>query len=77
MYLFRYFGKNELYLNGLVIPDLAAENYLISIIDWYGCSFEEIITLNAPPPFFIDLGPDLEVELGESILIEPINNCHF
>ena len=69
-----YYFNNELYLNGSVISDLAVGNYLISITDYYGCSFEEEVILEGPPPFIIDLGPDWTVELGESIRLEPISS---
>ena len=65
------FFNNERYLNGLTFWDLPIGNYLISIRDRYGCSFEEEVILAGPPPFIIDLGPDWIVELGESVRIEP------
>lgn len=69
-----YYFNNELFLNGFIFPDLSAGDYLISIRDRYGCSFEEEIILEGPPPLIIDLGADWTVELGESIRIEPTSS---
>ncbi len=65
--------ENQLYLNGFTIPDLGGGDYLISITDKYGCRFDAEITLTGPPPFIIDLGPDLEIELGEQVQIQPLS----
>ncbi|GJM33696.1 MAG: hypothetical protein DHS20C18_26970 [Saprospiraceae bacterium] len=47
--------------------NLPAGNYRLSITDRYGCSYQEILTVNTPPPFVVDVGPDLTVSLGDLV----------
>jgi gliding motility-associated-like protein len=47
---------------------VTAGQYFISFIDSAGCSADTIITINQPIPIFVDLGPDVEMNLGQ----EPI-----
>ena len=54
------------YLEGLGPGD-----YLYSITDRYGCTFEAVVNLQAPPPFVVDLGPDQQVGLGEMLQLNP------
>ena len=70
-YFFRF--ENQAF-NDQVISGLGAGNYLFSIADRYGCSFTEEIILSDPAPFIIELGPDLEVELGDPVLIQPTSS---
>lgn len=71
---YAYYIDGELYLNGFTIPNLFGGDYLVSITDRYGCRFDGEVTLSGPPPFIIDAGPDLEIELGEQVRIEPLAN---
>lgn len=48
-------------------PDLSAGTYPLIIRDRFGCSFETELVITDPPPFIIDLGPDLTIKLGEEI----------
>jgi len=51
------------------LVDLPPGLYRLSIRDRFGCGLEEDITVAAPPPFTIDLGPDRSLLLGESVEI--------
>ena len=62
----------EILIDG--IPDaegtllnLAEGDYNYSISDRFGCVLETTITLQSPPPFVVDLGPDQQLGLGESL----------
>nr|MBS0038354.1 gliding motility-associated C-terminal domain-containing protein [Saprospiraceae bacterium] len=48
--------------------------YFIVVEDAVGCVFETEIILPDPPPFAVDLGPDLVVEPGTSVLLEALVN---
>ena len=50
---------------GRLISGLAAGNYSYTIQDQFGCSFSSEVSLTAPAPYSIDLGPDLSIELGD------------
>lgn len=51
-------------------PVLAGE-YTITVTDSIGCSVSEMITINEPAEIIVDLGPDVEIQLGESYEIIP------
>jgi len=62
--------NEEINANG-DIYGLPNGDYNYTIMDRYGCSLDSTITLETPFPFEIDLGEDLQVELGEIIEINP------
>ncbi|MEN0006937.1 MAG: gliding motility-associated C-terminal domain-containing protein, partial [Bacteroidota bacterium] len=51
--------------------DFAPGTYPVTITDRFGCTFTESVVLDVPDPFIIDLGPNREIDLGETLLIEP------
>ena len=53
---------------------LPGGTYLARITDRYGCFVEEALTLTAPPPFTVDLGPDLDLILGETARLRPASS---
>ena len=57
-----------------VYANLGAGSYLLNISDRFGCTFEETIIINDPATFTVDLGPDLLVDLGDAIQIQPLAN---
>jgi len=64
------------YINGELEGDQAAFNlgggdYAYQIEDRYGCTSEDTLTLIAPIPFTANLGEDITVELGESVILIP------
>ncbi len=52
-------------------PILAGDHF-VTVFDANGCSSEQNITVNEPPPIIVNLGPDLEIELGDSANLDPI-----
>jgi gliding motility-associated-like protein len=46
---------------------LASGSYTLSIQDASGCTLDTLIQLEEPPAFNIDLGPDLEIQQGDSV----------
>jgi len=43
----------------------------LRVVDRFGCSVDTTVTLSEPPEFWIDLGEDREVTLGESVRLVP------
>jgi gliding motility-associated-like protein len=54
-----------------------AGDRLIAVFDNSGCFYEERITITEPDRIEVDLGPDLIVELGDSIILDPIITSQF
>ena len=63
------FGPQTLLTNELPI---SAGPHTISIYDINGCSADTIISVTEPPALLVDLGPDAEIELGDSLQLVPI-----
>ena len=53
-----------------VFENLAPGDYNLLIQDANGCEFESIITITAPVELTIDLGEDLDLQFGDSIIVE-------
>jgi gliding motility-associated-like protein len=53
---------------------LQAGDYPIKIEDRHGCFDEQLITIQNPPEFFVDLGNDLFINLGDLVQINPATN---
>ncbi len=49
-----------------------AGTYTIAVTDSTNCTVTEEITINEPPAINVDLGPDVEIQLGESYEIIPV-----
>ncbi len=64
-----YFNDEEQIDNDFF--NLLAGDYDIQFLDRFGCVLDTVLSLEAPPPFIIDLGGDLTVNLGEAVTIEP------
>lgn len=71
---FSFFFDGKPYQIDDVISQLPGGEYIYSITDKIGCGFKELVTIESPLPFVIDLGPDLEVDLGDAILLIPEAN---
>jgi gliding motility-associated-like protein len=56
------------------IDGLNAGNHTIRITDRNGCSFETVAALENPLPFTVDIGQNLEVDLGETVNISALSN---
>jgi gliding motility-associated-like protein len=53
---------------------LAAGEYTLVIEDRYTCTYMDTIIVQNPPRFYVDIGQDLTVGLGEQVQIIPISN---
>ena len=53
------------------LSQLPSGDYSYLIEDRYGCRFEAVISLQDPPAFLLDLGPDWRLDLGESVTLHP------
>ena len=55
---YNYIFEDEAYGIDETVYNLLAGEYIYVVLDRYGCSFSESITLQNPDPFIIDLGPE-------------------
>lgn len=53
------------------IPVLGGQTVLITVFDRAGCTAEETIVINQPTEVVVDLGPDQEILLGETAMLDP------
>jgi len=56
------------------IKNLPGGEFVYSIADRYGCRLESTVTLESPEVFIVELGPDVTVDLGDEIHLEPEAN---
>ncbi len=56
------------------IPVFADQAIQVVVFDNQGCTWDTLISVDQPPPLTLDLGGDLDLELGDSVTIGPINN---
>ena len=65
----------QVFLDGNLILseafDLPGKVYFLTILDKFQCSYEIEINLESPNPFSVDLGEDIELQLGDAIIVEP------
>lgn len=50
--------------------DVFAGPHTFVVEDGSGCAWTETITINEPLPVTVDLGPDLEIQLGDSVILQ-------
>ncbi|MDX1408784.1 MAG: gliding motility-associated C-terminal domain-containing protein, partial [Saprospiraceae bacterium] len=69
--LFALDGSNFMVLDTVPFTrsGLAAGGYLIEVIDSLGCTTSVAVELHPRPPIDLDLGPDVEISAGDSVLI--------
>ncbi len=54
------------------IPVFADLTHTISIFDSEGCRLDTMLFINQPDEVIVNLGPDVEIQLGDSIQLEPL-----
>lgn len=58
----------------VIFDNLTADAYPLFITDRFGCNLLDTVTIPAPEPFVIEFGPDLSIDLGESVSINGTTN---
>ncbi len=53
---------------------LAPGMYSIVVRDFFGCEVSQVVTVPEPLEVVVDLGPDLFIGFGQSVVLEPIFN---
>ncbi len=69
-YMFSVNGGPRRQMNE-TFPILAGD-HIVTVYDANDCTAEQSITVNQPTPVFVSLGSDTEIELGDSINLDPI-----
>ena len=52
--------------------NLAAGDYQLTALDSEGCEYAENFTIQEPSGVFVELGGDLEIQLGDSVWLSPV-----
>ncbi len=52
------------------VPILAGD-HLISVFDKNGCTYTEMVSVSEPAPIVVNLGPDVQIQLGDSLQLLP------
>ncbi|TNE59211.1 MAG: T9SS type B sorting domain-containing protein [Bacteroidetes bacterium] len=68
---YRYSLNGQAFSGSSIFLGLGAGTYTAAVLDALGCTTSVQFTLDQPPPVMVDLGPDLVITLGDSILIQP------
>ena len=58
----------------IIFFGLAGGNYDVIVQDGNGCEFEQTVLIDEPPLITVDLGDDIELELGDNVMLEAIVN---
>ena len=66
--------NNSDYSNGNIFNSLGEGTYNIALEDANGCTWDTTIVINEPAAVYLDLGPDIEIEFGESANVEAFVN---
>jgi len=68
-YTYSINGSN--FTNNMQYNDLASGDYLLALMDANGCTLDTLIALNEIAALTVDLGSEIEINLGESIELTP------
>lgn len=71
---YEYSLNNQIYSSTDFFNNLSEGTYTLSVEDAIGCRWDTSITLIEPLPTTISLGPDIELEFGDSAIIQAIVN---
>lgn len=58
----------------VTLGQLEAGDYLLEVADANGCVTEDSINVAAPPQITVNLGPDVTISFGDSLLLEALLN---
>ena len=56
---------------------ISSGNYVLSVVDHYGCSYEEQIQIDDPVPFILELGEDTTIQLGQPLRLSISSNYNI
>ena len=57
-----------------VFENLPPGSFDVLIEDEFGCTSDTIITFEEPPSYFVDLGNDTTIALGDQVQLQPVTN---
>ncbi len=66
--------NNEPYSSTTSYNQLSAGEYTLGLEDANGCRWDTLISLVEPPEINLNLGPDIEIGLGENAIVQAIVN---
>lgn len=71
---FRYALDGEFFSTVQQYPNLAPGFYVLHISDSRGCLWLDTIQIIEPDEVIVELGPDITIELGDSVRLEALSN---
>ena len=74
-YLYSFNGSE--YSQDITFNSLGPGTYPIQVIDAIGCEWETELSIIEPPQVYVDLGPDLEISLGDEVDLNALSNGVF
>ncbi len=74
-YMYSFNGSS--YSGDISFNNLAPGTYPIQVIDAIGCEWETELLIVEPPQVYVDLGPDLEINLGDVVDLNALTNGTF
>lgn len=71
---YQYSFEGAPFSSETLLQHLDGGTYEMEVTDLYGCNYDTIVSLEEPAPFFIELGQDTIINLGDSIRMMPVAN---
>jgi len=71
---YQYSLNNGQLTSNNAFDHLAAGDYTVEVQDVNGCRWDTLLTIADPPIITIDLGPDIEIGLGEEVTVHAVVN---
>jgi len=66
---YQYSFEGDTLTSNPLFEDLMAGMYTIEVIDANGCTYQETFTMPDGQVLTIDIGPDIELDLGDSVIL--------
>ncbi len=73
---YTYEVNGELFDNLPTFDNLGPGNYPFLVTDATGCTFETDLDIQEPPAVFVELGEDIEINLGETVFLSANSNVN-
>ncbi|MEP6646321.1 MAG: gliding motility-associated C-terminal domain-containing protein, partial [Saprospiraceae bacterium] len=71
---FTYSINNGILATSSSFHQLASGSYSLAVEDANGCRWDTLISISDPPVISLDLGPDIEIALGDSVVVQALVN---
>ncbi len=66
--------NSDIFVMQNIFQNLEVDTHLVKVMDARGCTLERSTAIPGTPELFVELGPDLNIDLGDSIRVEALVN---